>query len=49
MRRNNNGSVWIARILHCDPMQGTAGFSGQPGDAVPGFRVIEAEPGRRNR
>lgn len=40
-------SAVIARILGCDPAQGTAEFSGRPGDTVPGFRVVEAEPGRR--
>jgi len=37
----------IARILGCDPAQGTAEFTGRPGEAVPGFRVVEAEPSRR--
>jgi hypothetical protein len=41
------GSAFIARILGCDPAQGTAEFAGRPGEAVPGFRVVEAEPGRR--
>ncbi len=26
---------------------GTAEFAGRPGDTVPGFRVVEVEPGRR--
>jgi hypothetical protein len=37
----------VARILGCDPAQGTPEFGGRSGEAVPGFRVIEAEPGRR--
>ncbi|HSJ96341.1 MAG TPA: hypothetical protein VLC53_04680 [Myxococcota bacterium] len=47
LRRQMNGSARIARILSCDPAQGTAEFAGRPGEAVPGFRVVEAEPGRR--
>ena len=46
LRREMSGST-IARILGCDPAQGTAEFAGRPGEAVPGFRVVEAEPGRR--
>lgn len=45
--REMGGSAQIARILGCDPAQGTAEFAGRPGEAVPGFRVVEAEPGRR--
>jgi hypothetical protein len=41
------GSSVLARILGCDPVEGTAEFAGRPGEAVPGFRVAEAEPGRR--
>jgi hypothetical protein len=47
LRREMGGSARVARILGCDPAQGTAEFAGRPGDAVPGFRVAEAEPGRR--
>jgi hypothetical protein len=47
LRRDMSGSASFARLLGCDPAQGTAEFSGRPGDAVPGFRVVEAEPGRR--
>jgi hypothetical protein len=47
LRREIAGSAPIARILGCDPAQGTAEFAGRPGEAVPGFRVVEAEPGRR--
>jgi hypothetical protein len=47
LRREFGGSASIARILGCDPVQGTAEFAGRPGEAVPGFRVVEAEPGRR--
>jgi hypothetical protein len=41
------GSEKIARILGCDPAQGTPEFAGRLGEAVPGFRVVAAEPGRR--
>lgn len=47
LRQAMGGSSRMARILGCDPAQGSAEFAGQPGDAVPGFRVVEAEPGRR--
>jgi len=47
LRREMGGSERIARMLGCDPAQGTSEFAGRPGDAVPGFRVVEAEPGRR--
>src|ERR1700694_3737077 len=47
LRRELGGSARIARILGCDPAQGTAEFAGRPGETVPGFRVVEAEPGRR--
>jgi hypothetical protein len=47
LRREMGGSARIARILGCDPAQGTPEFAGRPGEAVPGFRVVEAEPGRR--
>ena len=45
--RGMNGASRLARILGCDPLDGTPGFSGQPGETVPGFRVVESEPGRR--
>lgn len=41
------GTGALARLLGCDPARGTAAFTGRPGEAVPGFRVVEAEPGRR--
>jgi len=47
LRRQMAGSSRFARLLGCDPAQGTAELAGRPGDAVPGFRVVEAEPGRR--
>lgn len=47
LRREMGRSALIARVLGCDPAQGTAEFTGRPGEAVPGFRVVEAQPGRR--
>ena len=47
LRRRMGGSATIARILGCDPARGTAEFAGRPGEAVPGFRVVASEPGRR--
>jgi hypothetical protein len=47
LRRAMGGGAWIARILGCDPARGTTGFDGRPGEAVPGFRVVETDPGRR--
>lgn len=47
LRREMGRGAAIARILGCDPARGTAEFAGRPGDAVPGFRVVESEPGRR--
>jgi len=47
LRRQMGGSARIARILDCDPAHGTAELTGRPGEAVPGFRIVEAEPGRR--
>jgi hypothetical protein len=41
------GSTALARILGCDPAHASGTFTGQPGDAVPGFRVVDAEPGHR--
>src|SRR5262245_31230505 len=45
--RDLNGSAAFARLLGCEPAQGTAGFGARPGETLPGFQVAEAEPGRR--
>jgi hypothetical protein len=45
--RGMGGGATLARILGCDPVEGPAALTGRIGDAVPGFRVVEAEPGRR--
>ena len=47
LRRAMGGSARFARLLRCDPATATAGFRGECGDAVPGFRVAEADKGRR--
>ncbi len=47
LRRQMGGSARLARFLGCDPARGTPDFAGSPGEAVPGFRVAEAEPGQR--
>jgi len=47
LRRNLRGKERFARLLACEPSEGTAEFTGRLGDAVPGFRVAEVEPGRR--
>lgn len=47
LRREELGAAWLARLLGCDPARRTAEFSGLPGESVPGFRVVTAEPGGR--
>lgn len=47
LRRTFTGGAPMARLLGCDPRHGTASFTGAPGEALPGFRVAEAETGRR--
>ena len=47
LRRSMGSSATFARALGCDPAEGTPGFAGRRGEAVPGFRVVDSEPGRR--
>jgi hypothetical protein len=47
LRRDLGISAGFARVLGCDPAQGTPAFAGLLGETVPGFRVAAAEPGRR--
>jgi hypothetical protein len=47
VRRQTAGGERFARALGCDPWQGTPSFTGEPGQAVPGFRVAAAEPEHR--
>lgn len=46
LRHELRGGAGIARVLGCDPARGTREFDGRPGQALPGFRVAEADPGR---
>ena len=45
--RGMERAAWWARLLGCDPLDLTPGFAGRTGETVPGFRVVESEPGRR--
>lgn len=47
LRREFGGGSGIARALGCDPAHGTPRFDGSPGQTLPGFRVVEAEQGRK--
>ncbi len=47
LRRRMGGAGTLARVLGCDPVDGTPGFSGRVGETLPGFRVVDSEPGRR--
>ena len=47
LRGQTRGSARLARVLGCDPVEGTPGFAGRLAESVPGFRVVESEPGRR--
>jgi len=47
LRRRMGGAGTFARVLGCDPQVATPGFSGRVGETLPGFRVVDAEPGRR--
>ncbi len=47
MLRGMTGGLPLARVLGCEPRTATTQFAGVPGDAVPGFRVVDVEPGRR--
>lgn len=47
MSRGELGAgAWFAGMLGCEPAAGTPEFEGLEGQAIPGFRVIESEPGR---
>lgn len=47
LHRRMGASERFARLLGCDPCEATGELTGRVGEAVPGFRVAEAEPGRR--
>lgn len=40
-------ATWFTRLLGTDPASATPAFEGRPGQAVPGFRVVRAEPGHQ--
>lgn len=37
----------FTRLLGCDPPEATPEFTGYVGQTLPGFRIVDAEPGRR--
>jgi hypothetical protein len=41
------GATRFARVLGTDPASATRSFQGRPDQTVPGFRVVDAEPGHR--
>jgi Protein of unknown function (DUF2867) len=47
VRAQLRGGTTIARLLGCDPSAGSGRFDGAVGEALPGFRVVESEPGRQ--
>ncbi|WP_117214767.1 hypothetical protein [Allorhizocola rhizosphaerae] len=47
LHRTMTGSVRLARLLGTEPASATPTFGGRPGETVPGFRVVHAEPGRQ--
>ena len=47
VRGTMRGGERGARLLGCDPAVGTPTFDGREGETLPGFRVADAEPGRR--
>ena len=47
LRRSFGGGAGVARLLGCDPATRSPRFEGRVGESLPGFRVMEADPGRR--
>ena len=47
LRRTVGGSEAFARLLGCEPVRSTDRFDGSIGQTLPGFRVVDAEPGHR--
>lgn len=45
--RSFGGGGRVARLLGCEPAGATGRFEGREGQTLPGFRVAEADPGRR--
>ena len=46
LRRTLGGSAVFARALGCEPPSASGEFAGMVGDTLPGFRVVDAAPGR---
>jgi Protein of unknown function (DUF2867) len=47
LRRTMSGAPRFSRLLGADPSAGSDHFDGGVGQTLPGFRVVDAEPGRR--
>jgi len=47
LRRSMGGSATFARLLGCEPARSSDAFDGSIGQTLPGFRVVDAEPGHR--
>jgi hypothetical protein len=47
LRRTVGGSAAFARLLGCEPARSSDAFDGSIGQTLPGFRVVDAEPGHR--
>jgi hypothetical protein len=41
------GAATFARLLGCEPARSSEPFDGSIGQTLPGFRVVDAEPGHR--
>jgi len=46
LSRTMGGAPRFARVLGCDPSGASGRFDGSVGQTLPGFRVVDAEPGR---
>jgi hypothetical protein len=47
LRGTMTGATRLGRLLGTDPASATPSFQGLTGETVPGFRVVDAEPGHR--
>lgn len=47
LRKTMGGSAAFARLLGCEPSRATEELDGRVGQTLPGFRIVEADPGRR--
>jgi hypothetical protein len=45
--RTLGGNATFARLLGCEPARSSDRFDGSIGQTLPGFRVVDAEPGHR--